>query len=242
MKIQLFITCLIDLFFPEIGEDVVDVLRKSGVSVAFSDKQTCCGQPAFNAGYWNEAKDVAKNFLDTYSEVPDLIVIPSGSCTAMIKKGYLKLFVDDPRYLQKAQQCSTRTYELSEFLFDFVGWTHLPESNHQKVAYHPSCHLLREIHIDQQPVQLLTANGLNVTELEPECCGFGGVFAIDQAEISTAMLDRKIAQIEHCQPSGVIACDVSCLMHIEGGLRSKGIPIRCAHIAQILNGKPFGLR
>jgi L-lactate dehydrogenase complex protein LldE len=242
MKIQLFITCLIDSFFPEIGLDVLDVLRLAGVSVEFLEKQTCCGQPAFNAGYWDDAKAIAKKFLDDYNHTTEPIIVPSGSCAAMVRKGYLKLFAEDPVYLQPARSCSERTYELTEFLSNNLNWTHFPATYSHRTAYHPSCHLLREIHIDQQPVSLLEGNGVDVTKIEPECCGFGGVFAVDQSEISAAMLERKINQIESSQPDGVIACDVSCLMHIEGGLRKKGSAIRCAHIAQILNGKPYGLR
>ncbi len=242
MKVQLFITCLIDTFFPEIGLDVLETLRNSGVEVEFAENQTCCGQPAFNAGYWEEAKAVAKKFLDLYHSTTDPIIIPSGSCAAMIRDGYLRLFADDPKYLSLAHQCSARTYELTEFLIDVIHWSDYPAATIQHAAYHPSCHLLRELQVDDQPLKLLADNHIEVMKLDAECCGFGGVFAVDEAALSGAMLERKLAQIESLQPDGVIACDVSCLMQIEGGLRKRGSHIRCAHIAQILNGKQYGLR
>jgi L-lactate dehydrogenase complex protein LldE len=241
-KIHLFVTCLVDVFFPEVGESTVECLNKAGYEVLFDDHQTCCGQPAFNAGYWQDAKRIAIHFLDVYESHSEPIVIPSGSCAAMIRHGYLELFKSDPENLRRAQTIAARTFELSEFLTTLPALKPYTKTIHPKVAYHPSCHLLRQLGIDTQPKQLLSNNNVDFVSLEPECCGFGGVFSIDQPEISSAMLERKIQAIEATKTNLVVACDVSCLMHIEGGSRHLGKNIQCSHLAQILTGKKPGLR
>jgi len=241
MKSQLFVTCLIDSIFPDVGEAVVDVLERAGVEVAFPVEQTCCGQPAFNAGYWDDARRMASHILDVFETTEGPLIIPSGSCADMVKHRYLELFRDDPANLARAFALSARTYELSQFLVDVLGikkWDALP---HQKLAYHPSCHLLRGMGVDRQPKDLLLAAGVELVELEAECCGFGGVFSVDYAQISAEMLKRKIAAIETSGAKVVVAGDVSCLMHIEGGLRRAGSEIRCAHIAQVLAGRALHL-
>lgn len=242
MKVQLFITCLIDSLFPEVGEAVVDVLARAGLEIEFPRDQTCCGQPAFNAGFWDQARRMAQHTLNVFEATEGPVIIPSGSCAAMIKHRYPELLKDDASSLRRAQELAERTFELSQFLTDVLGITNVGSAVHKKVAYHPSCHSLRGLGIDRQPKALLKAAGLEVHPLEPECCGFGGVFAIDQPAISTEMLKRKIRAIEATGALTVVACDVSCLMHIEGGLRQAGSPVRCAHLAQVLAGKEGGLR
>ena len=242
MKIQLFVTCLIDSLFPEVGEAVVEVLQKAGLQIEFPQGQTCCGQPAYNAGYRAEARRMALHTLEVFSATEGAVIIPSGSCADMVKYQYLELFREDPKNLARVQKLAERTYEMSQFLVDVLGITDLGISYQGTLAYHPSCHLLRGMKVDAQPKALLAATGAEVHPLEAECCGFGGVFAIDQPEISIEMLQRKMKAIADSGADTVVAGDVSCLMHIEGGLRHNGSQVRCAHLAQVLAGKTLGLR
>lgn len=241
--IQLFVTCLIDSLFPEIGEAVIEVLMRAGVQVAIPQEQTCCGQPAFNAGYRGPARKMARHTIEVLEDTVGPVVVPSGSCAGMIRHGYLELFADDPTWLLRANMLAERTYELSEFLVDHLGVVDLGASFIGRLAYHPSCHLLRGLGVDHQPLDLLEGVAMaQVHRLEPECCGFGGVFAVDQPEISTEMLKRKLAEINQSEAGVVVGCDVSCLMHIEGGLRHIGSSVRCAHLAQVLAGREATLR
>jgi len=241
--VQLFVTCLIDSLFPEVGEAVVEVLNRAGVTVEFPADQTCCGQPAFNAGYQDEARRMARHTIEVFEGIEDTVLIPSGSCAAMVKHGYLELFTDDPIWLPRAQALAKRCREFSQYLVDELSITQMGASYSGKLAYHPSCHLLRGLGVEEQPLKLLDAvEGAQTSQLEAECCGFGGLFAIDHHEVSAEMLARKIEAIEETEAEVVVSCDVSCLMHIEGGLRKRGSRVRCAHLAQILAGKEAGLR
>ncbi|MGB2896827.1 MAG: (Fe-S)-binding protein [Anaerolineales bacterium] len=243
MRIQLFITCMIDSLFPQIGEAVFEVLSLAGAEIQFPADQTCCGQPTYNAGYRDHAKHLAKRTIETLTQSGDPLVIPSGSCAVMIRKEYIELFRDDPPLHQRAQALAARTYELSEFLVNVSGHTDFQASFNGRIAYHPSCHLLRGLGVHSQPLDLLNqVEGADVISLSPECCGFGGVFAIDHGEISSEMMKRKLDAIESSGADVVVAGDVSCLMQIEGGLRRRGSSIRCAHIAQIITMKEPGLR
>lgn len=241
--VQLMVTCLVDSFFPEVGEAVLTVLEKAGLDVQFPGGQTCCGQPAYNAGYWPEARKMALHTLDVFERELGDVIIPSGSCAHMVRHGYMELFRDDSENLSRAKMLAARTYELSEYLVDVVSMFEPPPlERFGIVAYHPSCHALRGLGIDRQPKRLLEQAGIEVVSLEAECCGFGGIFAVEHAELSAAMLERKLHAIEQCECETVVACDVSCLMHIEGGLRKQGKQTRCAHLAQILAGNSSGLR
>ncbi len=240
--VQLMATCLIDSLFPDIGEAVIEVLRRAGLRVQLPRGQTCCGQPAFNAGFRDEARSMASRTIDVFSGSSDPVVVPSGSCAAMLRHGYPELFRDSPAQLARAQALASRTYELSEYLVDVCGYLPTESPAVERAAYHPSCHLLRGLGVDRQPMTLLGAAGIPVTRLSEECCGFGGVFSIDQPELSKEMLTRRLTQIASSGAEVVVACDVSCLMHIEGGLRRAGSRVRCAHLAQILAGRPAGLR
>jgi L-lactate dehydrogenase complex protein LldE len=242
-RVQLLATCLVDALFPGVGEAVVTTLTRAGVEVTFPPDQTCCGQPAFNAGFWDEARRMARHTIEVFLAEPDPVVIPSGSCAQMIRHGYLELFADDPAWLERARALAAKTSELSEFLVDRIGRADLGASVSARVAYHPSCHLLRGLGVDRQPQALLQAvEGLEVHRLEPECCGFGGVFAIDEPDLSGAMLERKLAAIQSADVTAVVGCDVSCLMQIEGGLRKQGSGLRCLHLAQLIAGQEPGLR
>jgi L-lactate dehydrogenase complex protein LldE len=242
-NVQLFVTCLIDSLFPEVGVSVVSVLNQSGVMVSFPKDQTCCGQPAYNAGFHDEARQMARQTIQVFEQTEGPIVIPSGSCCAMMKHGYMEIFAEDPVWLPRAQSIAARCYELSQFLVGELGIVDNEASFTGRIAYHPSCHLLRGLGIDKYPLQLLGAvNGAEVIPLEAECCGFGGVFAIDHEEVSSEMLNRKIENVLEVDADVVVGCDVSCLMQIEGGLRKRHLRPISAHLAQILAGKGGGLR
>lgn len=241
--VQLFVTCLVDTFFPQVGLDTVDVLLAAGAQVHFPRAQTCCGQPAFNAGYWDEARHMARHTIEVFESLPGAVVLPSGSCADMIKHGYLRLFADEPRWLLRAQALSDRTYELTQFVVDRLGVDRLGGDCNLRLAYHPSCHLLRNLGVDQQPMRLLSGLQAPILHrLDPECCGFGGVFAVDHASISAEILNVKLAQIHKAEVDRVVGCDVSCLMHIEGGLRKQRSAVRTLHLAQVLMGHMEGLR
>lgn len=241
--VQLFATCLIDSLFPMVGEAVVKVLNRAGVLVEFPQGQTCCGQPAYNAGYWPEARKMARGTLEVFEATSGPIVVPSGSCVAMIRHGYPELFKDDKTMLDRVKALTKRTFELSEYLVNELQVVDAGANLSGKFAYHPSCHLLRGIGVDREPLALLeTGSAAEVCRLEPDCCGFGGFFAIDQPEISSEMLNRKIQAIDESEAEVVVGADVSCLMQIEGGLRNRGSTVRCAHLAQILAGQEPGLK
>jgi L-lactate dehydrogenase complex protein LldE len=238
---NLLVTCLIDSLYPEVGESVVRVLRAAGAEVRFWPEQTCCGQPAFNAGSWPEARKMARRTIAGLESLTGDIVVPSGSCAAMIRHGYLELFREETEWLQRARRLAPRVWEFSQYLRDRLGFLPRAAAGRPRVAYHPSCHLLRGLGIDRQPRELLDALGLEPVWLEPDCCGFGGVFAVDQAEISEAMLDRRLERIRASRADIVVAADISCLMHLEGALRRSGAATRCLHLAQILDERSEGL-
>ncbi len=247
-RAQLFATCLIETLRPEAGMAVVRVLEKLGVTVEFPDAQTCCGQPAFNGGAWQDARAMAKYTLDVLSKSKAPIVVPSGSCADMLVHHYPELLASDPQYGPLAQEISARTYEFSQFLVDVLGVTKISASDVSRLThdvlrltYHPSCHLLRGLNITQAPRELLAGvEGVNMVEMPSatECCGFGGLFAIKMADISSAMLARKLDAIESAQVETVVGCDVSCLLHIAGGLHRRGVNITTKHLAEILDPAP----
>ena len=241
-RVQLFVTCVVDQFFPEVGEAVVDVFRALDIEVDFDTAQTCCGQPAFNSGFWNEARPVARRLLGQLDpSVP--VVIPSGSCTAMIRNYYEELFANDPVNLARARSLASNVYEFSEYLVDKVGLSelervfHSPDSDEVEVAFHEACHTKRELGVDGQPKALMDATpGLRRIEMDQAevCCGFGGTFAVKYSDISGAMLSDKLDNIEASGAAVVSACDTSCLMHIGGGLRRRGSGVRTAHVAELV--------
>ncbi len=235
--VQLFVTCIVDTLYPEIGEAVVSVLERAGAGVAFPAAQTCCGQPAFNAGMRLQARQMAMHTIQVFEAAPGPIVIPSGSCAAMIRHSYPELFADDPAWLLRAQAIAGRTYEFCEYLVDRLGVTDVGARFPGKITYHSSCHLLRELGVDRQPRRLLEAvRQAEFVELPntSDCCGFGGVFSVEHPELSAAMLSRKIEGIESSQAPVVISCDAGCLTNINGGLHRQGKPQRALHIAEVL--------
>jgi L-lactate dehydrogenase complex protein LldE len=236
-KVQLFLTCLVDTFFPETGEAVVNVLRKAGADVDFPAGQTCCGQPPFNAGLRSAARRIAEQTIRTFENNDGDVVCPSGSCTHMIRHNYAELFSNEPAWLQRAQDLAGRTYEFTEYLVDVLGVSDWDAGWQGSLTYHPTCHLHRGIGVDRQPRALLSMlKGAEIRELpeEQDCCGFGGIFSVEHPELSAAMLDRKIANFESTDSQTLVVCDAGCLMHIQGGLRRKGAPQRVIHIAEAL--------
>jgi len=236
--VQLFITCLIDTLYPEIGASVVRILQRAGVRVDFPASQTCCGQPAFNAGLRNQARPIAEHTIKVFEKTKGPIVIPSGSCTAMIRHGYPELFASDPDWLVRAQSIADRSYEFSQFLVDYLGVVDLGAHFPQRITYHSSCHLLRDLGVDRQPRQLLAAvDDAEFVELpySNECCGFGGVFSVEQPEISSAMLERKIDNIASSGAPIIVSSDAGCLTNINGGLHRRGLNQRVVYIAEILD-------
>jgi len=237
MRVSLFVTCLIDQLYPQVGLGAVKVLRKLGVSVDFDRRQTCCGQPAFNTGYTDEARHVAQHMLAVYSGNDQPIVIPSGSCASMVKVFVPGLFPAGSPERAAAEQLAARTYEFSDFIVSVLGCDRTGARFEETVTYHDSCHLLRELHISEQPRRLIRqVEGIDFREMEnsTRCCGFGGTFAVKFAEVSTAMGEEKIRWIRSSGARYVIGNDVSCLMHLDGLLQRKNIPVKTMHLAELL--------
>ena len=236
-RVALFVTCLGDVFYPEAGEATLRVLWRLGVQVDFPLAQTCCGQPAFNAGFRTQARAVARHQLEVLAPY-DYVVVPSGSCTAMFRMFYPELFVGDPELQARASVLAERTYEFSEFVVRVLGVTDVGAVYEGKVAYHASCHLLRELGVDEPPHQLLQGvRGVQVmpTDVASPCCGFGGTFAIKYPDISDAMLKKKIDSLKRAGADTLVSCDAGCLMHIAGRLHRQGDTIRVMHLAELLN-------
>jgi L-lactate dehydrogenase complex protein LldE len=234
---KLFVTCLLDTLFPDVARGIVEVLEAQGVRVSVPRGQTCCGQPAFNGGYWQEARVMARHTIDALGDSDEPVVIASGSCASMVVHYYPELFNGDPRYGPRARALAGRVVEFTQFVVDHLGVTDVGARFERRVIYHPSCHALRGMGIDGQPRALLGAvRGLEVVaQRDPAtCCGFGGVFAVKMGEISGAMLAGRLDAFEDAGADLVVGCDVSCLMHIEGGLRKRGSAVRTMHIAQLL--------
>ena len=239
MKASLFITCLVDQLFPQVGVSMVEVLRRLGVEVDFPEAQTCCGQPAFNSGYAAEARQLAARFLDVFAD-SDYIVAPSGSCASMVKVFYADLFEEDAARHESARALASRTYEFSEFLVNVLKVEDVGARFHGRVALHQSCHLLRELNVRTEPLKLLRAvRGIELVELEraDACCGFGGLFAIKYAQISGGILQEKLDCIKRSGAEVVVASDMGCLMQINGGLSRQRLPVRTMHLAELLAAK-----
>lgn len=238
MKVSLFVTCLVDQMWSSVGTSCVDVLRRVGCEVEFDDRQTCCGQPAFNTGYRDEARRVARAFIEVFEESDaDAIVSPSGSCTAMVHH-FPELFGDDSQWLERARAIKARTHEFSSFLIRVLKIEDVGASWDGKLTWHDACHGLRDLSIKNEPRTLIrNVRGAEFVEIEnaESCCGFGGTFSVKYPEISVAILDQKIEAIERAGVQAVVAGDASCLMQIGGRLSRKKSPVRVMHLAELLN-------
>jgi L-lactate dehydrogenase complex protein LldE len=235
-RVSLFVTCMVDQFFPKIGLALVDVLESLGFAVDFPEAQTCCGQPAFNSGYRDEARAVARHFLDVF-EASEAIVVPSGSCASMVAHHFEELFPDDPGMRARADKLAKRVWEFSAFLTEVAGVEDVGARLEDVVTFHDGCHALRELGIQSAPRRLLAkVRGLELREMEPreECCGFGGTFSVKFAELSGAMARGKIDAIVRTGAKTVVSLDPSCLMQIQGALSRAGNGIRTMHLAEVL--------
>ena len=236
-KADLFVTCIIDQLYPQVGVSVVRVLRKLGVDLAFPADQTCCGQPLYNSGYTKRARQLGQRVLKSFAD-SEYVVVPSGSCAAMMRVFYLDLFQDEPPMLEQARRMAPKVYEFSQVLTDVLGVEDVGSAYPGTATYHPSCHLLREMEVRDQPKRLLRAvKDLRLEDLPQEetCCGFGGTFSVKYPHISEGMLADKIANVTSTGADTLVSCDMSCLLHIEGGLSRQGSDIRVRHLAQVLD-------
>lgn len=237
LRVSLFVTCLIDQLWPTIGVSAVEVLRRAGCEVVFDERQTCCGQPAFNTGYRSEARTLAKRFIEIFEETKaDAIVSPSGSCTAMAHH-FHALFGTDERWRKRAEAIAARTHELSSFLVNVLGVEDVGASFRGRVTWHDACHGLRDLNVHSEPRRLIShVRGAEFVELSnaDACCGFGGTFSVKYPEISVAILDNKIDAIEQAGVRAVVAGDASCLMQIDGRLTRNKSAVRVMHIAELL--------
>lgn len=237
MKVSLFVTCLVDQLCPNVGVAAVDVLRRVGCDVVFDERQTCCGQPAFNTGYHKEAGKFAERFIKIFEESDaDYIVSPSGSCTAMVKH-FHQLFPNDLSWRGRCENIAKKTFELSSFLVNVLKIENVGAKFSGRLTWHDACHSLRDLGLLNEPrILLQNVEFVEFVELNgaDECCGFGGTFSVKYSEISNAILEKKISKIEATNAEYVVACDASCLMQIGGKLFRIGSKIKPKHIAEIL--------
>ena len=235
--VQIFPTCLVNELQPEAGMAAVRVLERLGFEVRLPTGLTCCGQPAYNAGFRREARRVARHTVDVLASTPGPIVVPSGSCADMLVHQYAELFDDDARDADRARGVASRCREFSQFVAEHGG-AQLVARLTARVAYHPSCHLLRGLGVRNAPQMLIRtidgAKSVPFTEQE-ECCGFGGLFSLKHPDISASMLDRKLTAIVASGADRLVSCDLGCLLHLEGGLRRRGAAIRAQHLAELID-------
>jgi L-lactate dehydrogenase complex protein LldE len=235
-RVSLFVTCIVDQLFPRVGMAMADVLERAGCAVDFPEGQTCCGQPAFNSGYRDEARQVAEHFLDVFAE-SEYVVVPSGSCTSMITHHYEELFQKDPKRLAQVHRIAPRVFEFTQFLLDELKVEDVGARMDTIATYHDSCHALRELKIKNGPRRLLShVRGLTLREMDPpeECCGFGGTFSVKFPDVSGGMARTKIDAILRTGADTVISIDSSCLMQIEGAMLHAGHQVRAMHLAEVL--------
>jgi L-lactate dehydrogenase complex protein LldE len=228
----------VDAFAPEVAQAAVAVLRRLGITAVYPVGQTCCGQPAFNAGYRTAARVAARRFIEVF-EPHGPIVCPSGSCVAMVRHHYAPLFEKDPKWHTRARKVASRTYEFTEYLVDVLGVDAVGAAFNGRLTYHDSCHLLNALGIAEQPRRLIeNVAGADFVEMadSDHCCGFGGSFSVKYPDISAALLEDKVKNIAASGAQVVVGGDMGCLLNIEGMLHRKKIPVRVMHIAQLLAG------
>jgi L-lactate dehydrogenase complex protein LldE len=237
IKAQLFITCLAEQFFPDVLKRMVGLLERLGVQVEFPAEQTCCGQPFFNSGYRDQARDLAVKWLKVFGRTDGFIVSPSGSCVDTVRHHFPELFPPGSAEHRQAEEAAARTFEFTQFLVQQLKVTDVGARFPRKVTYHASCHLLRGLAARDEPKALLRAvQGLELVPLpgEETCCGFGGSFSVIYPEVSKAMMEAKVKAIDSTGADVVAVGDAGCIMNIAGGLRKAGSPIRAMHLIEIL--------
>lgn len=235
-RVALFVTCIVDQVFPNTGMAMVGILEGLGYRVDFPGAQTCCGQPAFNSGYREAARPIAKHFLEVFDGA-DYIVSASGSCASMVSHHFAELFPYDTELRARAEAMAPRVFEFSAFLTDVARVENFGARFDQVVTYHDSCHALRDLHIKDGPRRLLRGvAGLELREMEAaeECCGFGGTFSVKFADVSGGMARTKIESIVKTGASTVVSIDSSCLMQLQGAISRAGLPLRTMHLAEVL--------
>jgi len=235
MNVQLFIPCFVDQLFPETAFNMVRLLEKAGCTVSYNTEQTCCGQPAYNAGFREEAKLVCNKFVNDFNG-KDIIVAPSASCVGFVKNYYPDIFADSSLHLE-VKSIRSRIYELSDFLVNVIKKTDFNASFPANATYHDSCAALRECGIKTEPRILLDkVAGLKLTEMKDveTCCGFGGTFAVKFDAISASMADQKVNNAIESGAEYIISTDLSCLMHIRGYAEKKEVPVKALHLADVL--------
>jgi len=238
MRIAVFVTCLVDGLFPEVGQATVRLLRRLGHEVEVPLSQTCCGQMHVNTGYPREALPLVRNHIETFLGY-DAVVVPSGSCAGAIRHQHADVAGEfgDATLVEGAELVARHTYELSEFLVDVLGVTDVGAHYPHRVTYHPTCHSLRLLRVGDRPLRLLReVRGIDLVELPDaqSCCGFGGTFALKNPDVSTAMLADKMSNVLSTRAEVCSAGDSSCLMHIGGGLSRLSTGVRTVHYAEIL--------
>ncbi len=237
-KVGLFITCLVDLFRPNVGFAALKLLEQTGCHVEIPLRQTCCGQPTYNNGDLANSRIIAKQVINQFYDF-DYIVAPSGSCIGMLKQHYPQLFTHDPYWLARSQHFSARCYELTSFLTEVQGITRVETGFEQQVTYHDACSGLRELGIQAQPRQLLNSIlGLTLIEMSEtqECCGFGGTFGVKYPNLSTRLVSDKVTHIQATGAHILLAGDMGCLLNIAGRLKRLGSSVKVYHVAEILAG------
>ena len=246
MRVALFVPCYVDQINPEVGVSAVRVLRRLGVDVIYPEGQTCCGQPAFNSGFFDESRSVARHFLGVFEkEHFDYVVCPSGSCTTMVSHYFPFIFKDLPDERARSEALGGRVREFSDFLVNVMGASakDLGAHHEARAVFHTGCHQRRELGVLKEPRELLEGvEGLDLVGWEKEelCCGFGGTFSVKMPAISTAMADEKIKALDRSGADTLISGDSSCLMHLNGRLKRTGRDTRVLHLAQVLDPRNGG--
>ena len=236
VKASVFITCICDSFYGHVGDAMVEILERQGVQVDFPEGQVCCGQPALNTGYWDDAREVAKDLLDAFKD-SEYVVGPSGSCVSFIHEYYPIIFEKDPKYKKLAEDFIKKTYEFSQFLVEVLKVDDIGAKFPHKVTYHANCHAMRFLGVNPSVVTLLeNVKGLEYVELPglQVCCGFGGTFSVKLPETSEKIVDEKADNVLSTGASVLVGTDLGCLMNIGGRLKKRGSDIRVMHIAELL--------
>jgi len=231
----MFVTCISDALFPPVAESMMRLLARYGIKLEFPPVQTCCGQPAYNSGYWDEARTTARTIITAFED-SDFVVSPSGSCTYMVHH-YSELFKDEPQWLAKAKELQSKLYEFTQFLVQVLDVKDVGARFPHKVTYHPSCHGSRLLGVKDEPMQLLEhVKGLEFvpTPFAQDCCGFGGTFAVKLPGLSTAMADDKIDRVQESGAQLLVSSDMACLMHLAGRIARRGLDVRTLHLATLL--------